>query len=616
MKRKCTSLMLSVVLIISALFAGIIVPADEVNASTSHSQSEAVAWANARVAEGWAQDVDGAYGCQCVDLILAYYTYLGVSRSSGNAVDYASNQLPSGWTRVTSPQAGDIVVWGPGAALSQNSYADATFGHIGIVTEVLDSNSIRTVETNTSAGSAAHSLTRYSNTARCYIRPDWALWYQPYGSLHIGEDFYARIMLNSKIAVTVDAADNWNVENADMSDENIRSAKYLAQYWHFIRNDDRSYRILNTYYDDRPLIATGQTSGSNAKLGVPAYFGDAGQKWFFYDPNSYGPGYYIVRNGASQFVLNVHNQGFDPGTNLQIWNYTNSGAEHFLIEKHTPAGASTLSVTPGFANENTRFTWTSASGEVKWYDLKLSKLDSSGNVETFYDNDYLSGSLFNKELPEGNYKAQIISHSAFNAVEGNTVTFTVEKKQSGSSESGGQNPSGNPDAGTSGSDTGIPKTEDGNMASGEGASGSDVSSLAPAAGSTITAEGQNYEVLSASAVSFTKSANKKSVFVPETVLINGKKYNVTRINANAFKGSKIRSITIGKNVIAIKAYAFKGSKATKLILKTKKLTKKSVKNCLKGSKIKSVQVKAGKKARKNYKKIFVKKIVGKKVKVK
>ena len=30
-------------------------------------------WACARANEGWCRDMDGAYGCQCVDLILAYY---------------------------------------------------------------------------------------------------------------------------------------------------------------------------------------------------------------------------------------------------------------------------------------------------------------------------------------------------------------------------------------------------------------------------------------------------------------------------------------------------------------------------------------------------------------
>ncbi len=100
-------------------------------------------------------------------------------------------------------------------------------------------------------------------------------------------------------------------------------------------------------------------------------------------------------------------------------------------------------------------------------------------------------------------------------------------------------------------------------------------------------------------VAFVKGNNKKTVSVPATVTINGKNYDVVKINAGAFKGSK----------------------TTKLIVRSKKLTKASVKGSLKGSKIKTVQVKVGKKKEnkkyvKKYKKIFTKKNAGKKVKVK
>lgn len=67
--------------------------------------------------------------------------------------------------------------------------------------------------------------------------------------------------------------------------------------------------------------------------------------------------------------------------------------------------------------------------------------------------------------------------------------------------------------------------------------------------------------------------------------------------------------------------AFAKSKATKLVIKTKLLKKKAVKGSLKKSKVKTIQVKVGKKKDnkkfvKKYKKIFTKKNVGKKPKVK
>ena len=124
-------------------------------------------------------------------------------------------------------------------------------------------------------------------------------------------------------------------------------------------------------------------------------------------------------------------------------------------------------------------------------------------------------------------------------------------------------------------------------------------------------------------VAFKAAKNAKKVTVPASIkLADGKTYNVTSVNTKAFKGTKIRTVTIGKNVKKIKKNAFKGSKATKMIVKTKKLTKKtSVKGSLKGSKIKTVQVKVGKKSVnkkyvKKYKKVFTKKNAGKKANVK
>ena len=76
------------------------------------TQTEALQWVKAQI--GKSIDADGVNGAQCVDLIKAYYSYLGVSPASGNGCDYAWNSLPSGWTRIQggTPQPGDILVYG------------------------------------------------------------------------------------------------------------------------------------------------------------------------------------------------------------------------------------------------------------------------------------------------------------------------------------------------------------------------------------------------------------------------------------------------------------------------------------------------------------------------
>lgn len=156
-----------------------------------------------------------------------------------------------------------------------------------------------------------------------------------------------------------------------------------------------------------------------------------------------------------------------------------------------------------------------------------------------------------------------------------------------------------------------------------------------------------YKVTAKGKVAYTKTQASGSASVPDTVKIDGATYAVTNISNNAFKGAKATAITVGSNVTNIAAGTFKGAKKlktltlgtgvkkiakkafatntklTKLVVKTKKLTKAaSVKGCLKGSKVKTVQVKVGsktqnKKYRTAYLKTLGKKSVsGKKVAIK
>ncbi|MBQ6439900.1 MAG: CHAP domain-containing protein [Mogibacterium sp.] len=656
MRRRIIVIIMSLLIVVAYTIPAIN-PEAEVFAA-SKTQDGAISWVQSQLGQGI--DYDGQYGCQCVDLILAYYNALGASPASGNGKDYATNALPSGWTRVQggTPQKGDILVYG---ASSNNQY-----GHVAIY-----ESEYFTYHQNYNSHSYVEKVTNirydgFTNPYWGYIRPNWTRWYEPYGPLYLGDDFYARIMLNSKIAVTVDP-DTWNVENADMTDTDKNSAKLRAQYWHFIRNDDKSYRILNTYYDEMPLLPTGTTSGCNVKLGVVAYRGDLGQKWILYDPSSLGNGNYIIRSAASEFVLNVHNQGYDPGTNLQIWNYTNSGAEHFLVERHTAAGSTTPAVSGGDANAATTFSWPESSGEVKWYDLMIKKVDSYGNTEKTYNQTGISGTTISVKLPVGNYKAYVVSHSYFNEAIGCEKSFTITCSHSNITVKNAKEATCTADGYTGNkycSDCGkaissgsaipaighkLTKTEsmpatttkEGNIeywscsvcgkvfSDAEGKeeinqSETVVPKKAVVVG-TIAKDknGNKVKVTSVKSktVAFTKAKNAKSVVVPATIKINGKTYKVTQINASAFKGSNIRTVTVGKNVKTIKKNAFKGSKATKLILKTKLLKKAKVKGCLKGSKIKTIQVKVGTKKQnqtyvKKYKKFFTKANAGKKVIVK
>ncbi len=90
------------------------------------TSADALAWLWEKkdtVIEADNSPVGGDAYAQCVDLILAYYDFLGVQRQSGNAKDYTTNTVPDGMTRIkdATPQTGDVLI-----------YLQGTFGHVAI----------------------------------------------------------------------------------------------------------------------------------------------------------------------------------------------------------------------------------------------------------------------------------------------------------------------------------------------------------------------------------------------------------------------------------------------------------------------------------------------------
>lgn len=129
--------------------------------------------ADVRSVVGQKLDVDGVYGAQCVDLINYFYKKYWGFRAWGNAIDFANNTMPDGFTRYSAgrvaPQAGDILVW----RLSNSDH----FGHIGICVEV-GGNMVTSVEQNVDGnsdylkvGGPARLKTRNTNRLVSIIRP-------------------------------------------------------------------------------------------------------------------------------------------------------------------------------------------------------------------------------------------------------------------------------------------------------------------------------------------------------------------------------------------------------------------------------------------------------------
>ena len=110
----------------------------------------------------------------------------------------------------------------------------------------------------------------------------------------------------------------------------------------------------------------------------------------------------------------------------------------------------------------------------------------------------------------------------------------------------------------------------------------------------------------------------KTITIPATIKINGEIYKVTKIDKNAFKGNKkVTKIVVGSNIQSIGNYAFSGCKKLKtIIIRSKKLTTKTVsKKAFKGI-AKKVVVKVPKKKRTAYKKLLEKKGLSSKNRIK
>ena len=79
----------------------------------------------------------------------------------------------------------------------------------------------------------------------------------------------------------------------------------------------------------------------------------------------------------------------------------------------------------------------------------------------------------------------------------------------------------------------------------------------------------------------TGTSDKKvtSVTIKDSVKINGKSYKVTQIAANAFKGTGVKKVVIGKNISSIGKNAFSGCKNLKNVtIKSTSLKKGSIKS--------------------------------------
>ncbi len=356
---------------------------------TAKSQSEAVAWVVSQ--SGKSIDFDGWYGPQCVDLIAAYYSYLGDGYASGHAKDYVYNALPAGWYRDTTPSPGAIVVWGPGAYTGKSGhYADATYGHVGIVTAVngayidyYDQNSYQHGQT------VGIHYSHEASYAAAYIHPSFAGTH-----LDLGDDFYALINYQPGWK-TIGQADNGNVQ---LIYEDPKTIDRVV--WHFTKNGDGTYTIASML-NGKVLEVAGASTDDRANVQCHEKNGSDAQKWYI-SWNVVNASYYLRAKCTSK-VMDLDNGNTTEGNNIHMYTQNTTEAQRFAISKVTSEHTvnHTLLVDKKDIDFGDSVTLTVSGALPYVYNYEFHIIDAFGK-ETVVDNKCNSAFRFTPEK-EGTY---------------------------------------------------------------------------------------------------------------------------------------------------------------------------------------------------------------------
>ena len=212
------------------------------------SQQIMVNWAKNNVYK-WI-DMDGMYGAQCVDLIMAYVKTFANFQIYGNAIDYLTNSIPSGWKRYykgdTNIAPGDIAIWHWG---SWDKY-----GHVGIVIEV-NNGLITSVEQNVDGtpeqGGVARIMSRDDTCLAGFIRP----------SYDSNED-WTKVDENGKFTVTVPAINVRTKPSISGEIVSSYSEGEVVYYDSYVIKEGFVWISYISYSNERRYMAVGSHDGT------------------------------------------------------------------------------------------------------------------------------------------------------------------------------------------------------------------------------------------------------------------------------------------------------------------------------------------------------------------
>ena len=312
MKRRVLCLILAVIMVACLL------PTAAFASTNGKTADDAINWV--RSLNG--QTVGSG---ECVELIKAYYSYLGQTSPGGDGKDYAGNKLPAGWTRIQNaqPQKGDILVYGWSAKNpaghvaiyeSDNSTWHQNFGSARYVTQV------------------TYRYNSFDNPYWGVIRPDFSSPTPTPSYADIGTNVYRYLIRTDKWMPTGTCYDqnakrDVKIVNSGSSDPNVI---WLFTHMGF----DNSYVIQNAYSND--YLCYEGNCASQAKITTS---NKLTSKCYWYVAYYNGLCKLVAKDSVASgnwLVIDCKDGSSTPGTQLQLYgnwgpNDSNGNAQLFNI---------------------------------------------------------------------------------------------------------------------------------------------------------------------------------------------------------------------------------------------------------------------------------------------
>ena len=420
MKRRVLCLILAVIMVACLL------PTAAFASTNGKTADDAINWV--RSLNG--QTVGSG---ECVELIKAYYSYLGQTSPGGDGKDYAGNKLPAGWTRIQNaqPQKGDILVYGWSAKNpaghvaiyeSDNSTWHQNFGSARYVTQV------------------TYRYNSFDNPYWGVIRPDFSSPTPTPSYADIGTNVYRYLIRTDgwkHIGTNYDSSDRYNVTigSANTGDP--------EQIWKFIRQGDGSYCIQNMFNDnyltyEGDCVQQAKVTTSWLNTNKASRF-----QWYIYDKN--GTFQLVPKDSVTAgtwLVLDCTGNYQTAGTQMELYSNWSGAAQIFSLypvdDYQKPAAPPKVEITVPevvTVGEEVKISWTASPLRDK-YDQReyCVTVQGGGSKKSYYTTDTsVSVTIKRRELhcnvtvesrntKYANYSSS--SYASFRCVEAHEHSYT------------------------------------------------------------------------------------------------------------------------------------------------------------------------------------------------